>query len=168
MATNKRSTIADVSNRIKTHPGPYIGYVKSATDVNRMGRLAVHIPQLQGEYDEVTKSLSQATITVSYCSPFAGQTPLSETTSGIREYANTQKSYGFWMVPPDIDTKVLVMFANGDINSGYWIGCVFEEYMNHMTPGIADSQPNKFVGNSEQNEKYYVDNALESAPVAEA
>jgi hypothetical protein len=168
MAINKRTSTADIQNRIKTHPGPYVAYVKSSTDVNRMGRLAVHIPELHGEYDEVSKTLSQATITVSYCSPFAGQTPLSETTSGSREYANTQKSYGFWMVPPDIDTKVLVMFANGDINSGYWIGCVFEEYMNHMTPGVANSQPNKYVGNSDQNEKYYVENELETASVAEA
>ena len=168
MAVNRRRPVANIEGIIKTHPGPYVAYVKSSTDVNRMGRLAVHIPELMGEYDEVSKTLSQATITVSYCSPFAGQTPLSETTTGTREYANTQKSYGFWMVPPDIDTKVLVMFANGDINQGYWIGCVFEEYMNHMTPGIADSQTDKFVGNSDQNEKYYVDNALTHAPVAEA
>ena len=140
MATNKRTSQSQLSSKIKTHPGPYIGFVKSATDVNRMGRLAVHIPALHGEYDEVSKSLSAATITVSYCSPFAGTTPHSETTSGDREYANTQKSYGFWMVPPDIDTQVLVMFANGDINKGYWIGCLYEQYMNHMTPGLANGQ----------------------------
>jgi hypothetical protein len=72
------------------------------------------------------------------------------------------------MVPPDIDTKVLVMFADGDINSGYWMGCIFEDYMNHMTPGIAVSQPNKFVGTAEENEEYYVTRGLEQVPVAEA
>jgi hypothetical protein len=168
MPVNKRSAVADISNKIKTFPGPYVAYVKSATDVNRMGRLAVHIPELHGTYDEVSKTLDAATISVSYCSPFAGQTPLSETTQGNREYGNTQKSYGFWMIPPDIDTKVLVMFANGDINKGYWMGCLFEEYMNHMTPGIANSQPNKYVGTSAENDKYYVENSMESAPVAEA
>ena len=168
MPVNKRSAVSDISNKIKTFPGPYVAYVKSATDVNRMGRLAVHIPELHGTYDEVSKTLDAATIAVSYCSPFAGQTPLSETTEGNREYGNTQKSYGFWMVPPDIDTKVLVMFANGDINRGYWMGCLFEEYMNHMTPGIANSDPNKYVGTSAENDKYYIDNAMESAPVAEA
>ena len=40
--------------------------------------------------------------------------------------------------------------------------------MNHMTPGIAASKPNKFVGNTAQNSKYYGTEALESAPVAEA
>jgi hypothetical protein len=167
MPVNKRSA-TDISNRIKTFPGPYVAYVKSATDVNRMGRLAVHIPELHGTYDEVSKTLGAATIMVSYCSPFAGTTPLSETTDGNREYGNTQKSYGFWMVPPDIDTKVLVMFANGDINRGYWMGCVFEEYMNHMTPGNANSQPNKYVGTSFENDRYYSEFGMESAPVAEA
>lgn len=165
MAINKRTPIGDIQNKIKVFPGPYVGYVKSATDVNRMGRLAVFIPTLHGTYDEVNKELESQTVTVSYCSPFAGQTPLSETTTGDREFINTQKSYGFWMIPPDVDTKVLVMFANGDINTGFWMGCVFEDYMNNMTPGIASG---KFVGNSEQNERYYSTYELESAPVAEA
>lgn len=168
MAVNRRAIVKNPNDAVKTFPGPYVGYVKSATDVNRMGRLAVYIPELHGVWDENTKSLQQQTVTVSYCSPFAGQTPLSETSAGIREYANTQKSYGFWMVPPDVDTKVLVMFANGEINQGYWVGCVFEEYMNYMTPGIANSQPNKFVGNPQQNDLYYSQEGLESAPVAEA
>jgi len=60
---------------------------------------------------------------------------------------------------------VLVMFANGDINTGFWMGCVFEDYMNNMTPGIASG---KFVGNSNQNDRYYSTYELESAPVAEA
>ena len=165
MAINKRTPIGDIQNKIKVFPGPYVGYVKSATDVNRMGRLAVFIPTLHGTYDEVNKELESQTVTVSYCSPFAGQTPLSETTTGDREFINTQKSYGFWMIPPDVDTKVLVMFANGDINTGFWMGCVYEDYMNNMTPGIASG---KFVGNSRQNDRYYSTYELESAPVAEA
>lgn len=166
MAENKNKRITDIDQQIKQSPGPYVGYVKNPTDVNRMGRLFVHIPELHGKYDD--ENPSATTVSCSYCSPFAGQTPLSETTSGIREFANTQKSYGFWMVPPDVDTKVLVVFANGNPNDAYWIGCVFEDAMNHMTPGIAASKPSKFVGNSDQNEKYYVENELESAPVAEA
>ena len=168
MAINRRTPSSDITKRIQQFPGPYVGYVKNAGDINRMGRLFVFIPSLHGEYDEVNKQSENQLIPVSYCSPFAGQTPLSETTSGNREFANTQKSYGFWMVPPDIDTKVLVMFADGDINSGYWMGCIFEDYMNHMTPGIAVSQPNKFVGTAEENEEYYVTRGLEQVPVAEA
>ena len=166
MAVNKRTSITDIEKKLKIFPGPYIGYIKNPSDVNRMGRLFVYIPELHGSYDETNKTIGSQTVAVNYCSPFAGQTPLSETKDGIREFANTQKSYGFWMIPPDINTKVLVMFANGDVNQGYWIGCIFEDYMNHMTPGIASST--NFVGNSEQNDRYYTDLSLDQTPVAEA
>jgi len=164
MAVNKRSTVSDQQKKVKIHPGPYIGYVKNPSDANRMGRLFVFIPEIHGEYDETNKDIASQTVVVNYCSPFAGQTPVSDTTSGTREFANTQKSYGFWMVPPDVDTKVLVMFANGDINNGYWMGCVFEDYMNHMTPGIASSE--KFVGNEQENDRVYQYD-MDKTPVAE-
>ena len=166
MAENRSKKVSELEQEIKQNPGPYVGYVKNPTDVNRMGRLFVHIPDLHGKYDD--KNASATTVPCSYCSPFAGQTPLRDTSSGDREFANTQKSYGFWMVPPDVDTKVLVLFADGNPNDAYWIGCVYEDYMNHMTPGIGASKPNKFVGNAEQNTKYYETEELISAPVAEA
>ena len=167
MAINRR-TPSGINSIIQQNPGPYVGYVKNSTDLNRMGRLFVFIPSLHGTYDETNKNPESQLIPVSYCSPFAGQTPLSETNSNNREFANTQKSYGFWMIPPDVDTKVLVMFADGDINSGYWMGCIYEDYMNHMTPGIGVSEPNKFVGTSAENEEYYVTRGLTQVPVAEA
>jgi len=166
MAENRIKKYTEFEQAIKQNPGPYVGYVKNPTDVNRMGRLFVHIPDLHSTYDD--KNPSAHTVPCSYCSPFAGQTPLRDTASGNREFANTQKSYGFWMVPPDIDTKVLVMFANGNPNQAFWIGCVYEDFMNHMTPGIAVSEPNKFVGTTEENEEYYVTRELEQVPVAEA
>ena len=166
MAENRTKKVTDIEQAIKQFPGPYVGFVKNPTDVNRMGRLFVHIPELHGEYDETNKQQSAQTVPCQYCSPFAGQTPLNDTSSGEREFANTQKSYGFWMVPPDINTKVLVVFANGNTNQAYWIGCVFDDYMNNMTPGIASSD--QFVGNSEQNTRYFDDLSLSKAPVAEA
>jgi hypothetical protein len=166
MAENRTTKFTDIAQEIKQFPGPYVGYVKNPTDVNRMGRLFVHIPELHGEYDEINKSQSQQTVPCQYCSPFAGQTPLANTADDPREFANTQKSYGFWMVPPDIDTKVLVMFANGNPNQAYWIGCVFEDYMNNMTPGISSSS--NFVGNESENARYFDELSLENVPVAEA
>lgn len=166
MAENKTKKITNLEQEIKQFPGPYVGYVKNPTDVNRMGRLFVHIPELHGKYDEVNKDQSQQTVPCQYCSPFAGQTPLSDTSIDPREFANTQKSYGFWMIPPDVDTKVLVMFANGNPNQAYWIGCVFEDYMNNMTPGLASST--KYIGNESQEAKYRTELSLETAPVAEA
>ena len=121
-------------------PGPYIGFVKGTADVNRMGRLDVFIPELQDQWDNSDDTpLSERTITVEYCSPFAGQTPYVDTGGG-GAFGQTQKSYGFWMVPPDVETKVLVMFAGGNINQGYWIGCIPEIGVNHMTPGIASAK----------------------------
>ena len=38
------------------------------------------------------------------------------------------------MVPPDIGTRVLVIFVEGNLNLGYWIGCVPDDYMNFMVP----------------------------------
>jgi hypothetical protein len=93
MAENRSKKYTELEQEIKQNPGPYVGYVKNPTDVNRMGRLFVHIPDLHGKYDD--KNASATTVPCSYCSPFAGQTPLRDTSSGDREFANTQKSYGF-------------------------------------------------------------------------
>ena len=163
MAENRTKKVSDIEQSIRQFPGPYVGYVKNPTDVNRMGRLFVHIPALHGAYDEGAKKQSAQTVPCSYCSPFAGQTPLQDTSKDPKKFSNTQKSYGFWMVPPDINTKVLVMFANGNVNDAYWIGCVFDDYMNNMTPGKASSQ--NFVDDNEQT-KYSAD--FSSVPVAEA
>ena len=66
-------------------------------------------------------------------SPFYGITPNAALTANDG-YEHTQKSYGMWMVPPDVGTKVLVIFAEGNANFGYWIGCIPADYMNFMVP----------------------------------
>jgi lysozyme len=43
------------------------------------------------------------------------------------------------MVPPDINTQVLVMFINGDPARGIWIGAMYNQFMNNMVPGMASS-----------------------------
>ena len=47
-----------------------------------------------------------------------------------------------WMVPPDVGTIVIVIFIDGDPRKGYWIGCVPDENMNFMVPGIAATSYN--------------------------
>jgi len=169
MSVVKRSSSAPgsmpIDKKIQQNPGPYVGYIKNSADVLRMGRLDVWIPSLHGPYDESSLANSSQTITVRYCSPFAGQTPLSETGSNNPQFSNSQKSYGFWMVPPDIDTAVLVIFANGSRNEGFWIGCVPEPYMNHMVPGKASSSD--YVGSDEQIDKYDSQLGLTHIPVTE-
>lgn len=104
--------------------GIYKGYVKKTDDVQKMGRLYVWIPEFGGdENDEKNWKL------LSYASPFAGATPIGQ---GV-----TQMSYGFWMVPPDVGNEVLCCFANGNPKDGYWFACCYQQFMNHMVPGVA-------------------------------
>ena len=44
-------------------------------------------------------------------------------------------SYGMWAVPPDLGVTVLVMFAGGDLNRGFWFACV-PTVSHGMVPAI--------------------------------
>ena len=118
------------------NPGPYIGVVKNNTDPLRMGRLQVNIPALSKTTDPTASNL----ITCEYLSPFYGAKDANFNQPGSTKYTGSQHSYGFWAVPPDIGTRVLVIFAEGKIDQGFWIGCVQEPVTNHMIPGIAASE----------------------------
>ena len=121
--------------------GIYVGVVKGNADPQRMGRLAVYIPEFGGDQED-----PQTWFTVGYASPFAGATNIEENAeSGSKkdEMAGTQKSYGWWGVPPDINNQVLVCFVNGDTARGYWFGCLYQQFMNHMVPGLALNRSTK-------------------------
>jgi len=116
--------------------GPYIGTVKNNIDPLRMGRLQVNIPSLSKTADPSTDNL----ITCEYLSPFYGAKDIRHNIPGSTKYSASQHSYGFWAVPPDIGTRVLVIFAEGKMDEAFWIGCVQEPVTNHMIPGIAASE----------------------------
>jgi len=116
-------------------PGPYIGIVKGNVDPTRMGRLRVLIPSLA----QTSNGTEQQLITCEYLSPFYGAKGTRHNIPGSTEYSDSQHSYGFWAVPPDLETSVLVIFAEGKMNQAFWIGCVQDPYTNHMIPGIASS-----------------------------
>jgi len=116
--------------------GPYIGVVKNNTDPLKMGRLQVNIPSLSKTSDPVSGNL----ITCEYLSPFYGAKDVRYNLPGSTKYEHSQHSYGFWAVPPDIGTRVLVIFAEGKMDQAFWIGCVLEPLINHMVPGIASSE----------------------------
>lgn len=119
-----------------TQPGPYIGVVKGNVDPLRMGRLQVNIPALSKTADPIGSNL----ITCEYLSPFYGAKDVKYSIPGSTDYKDSQHSYGFWAVPPDIGTRVLVIFAEGKMDQAFWIGCVQEPVTNHMVPGIASSE----------------------------
>lgn len=118
--------------------GPYEAIVVNHLDTQYMGGLEVEIIRYTGAGGSPERS--GQLMNVKYLSPFYGVTP----TAGLQDndgYENTQKSYGMWMVPPDIGTRVLVIFAEGNANFGYWIGCIQDDYMNFMVPdGRASTQ----------------------------
>jgi len=118
------------------NPGPYIGVVKNNIDPLRMGRLQVNIPSLSKTNDPISGNL----VTCEYLSPFYGAKDARHSIPGSTAYNDSQHSYGFWAVPPDIGTRVLVIFAEGKMDQAFWIGCVPDPMTNQMTPGIASSE----------------------------
>lgn len=114
------------------HNGPYEAIVVSHLDRYYQGTLLVELIRHYGS-SNIGRRSGQL-MAVKYVSPFYGSTPYL----GLNDndgYQNTQKSYGFWAVPPDFGTKVLVIFAESSGPYGYWIGCIQDSAMNFMTPG---------------------------------
>jgi len=113
--------------------GPFIGYIKNNFDPSRNGRVLVSIP-----FMEQNGSVKEGHLfPCDYLSPYYG-TKSDKATSPNKPYQfeASQHSYGMWMTPPDIDTRVLVIFADQDYTKAYWIGCIPEPYINQMIPGI--------------------------------
>jgi hypothetical protein len=119
------------SRRLK-HPGPYLALVKNHLDPEFNGGLEVSL--IKGYVDN-SDYVEGELIPVQYLSPFAGTTSIDYVTKGANDFNSTQKSYGMWMVPPDVGTTVMVFFIEGYASQGYWFGCVPDS--NNMIPGIA-------------------------------
>jgi lysozyme len=118
--------------------GVFVGFIKDAADVQRNGRLRVWIPEFGSSPDN-----QDGWIIVNYCSPFAGATNIdTASVSDTKTFEGTQTSYGMWMIPPDINNQVLIMFINGDPSRGIWIGSLYNQFMNNMVPGMASSTNN--------------------------
>lgn len=125
-------TGASDNTGVSSPTGIYIGFVKKTDDNQEMGRLKVYIKEFGGNPDT-----EESWISVSYASPFAGSTSLFDQGANVTEYSDTIKSYGMWMVPPDLETRVLVAFVNGKIDLGYWFACLFQRGTQVSIPGIA-------------------------------
>ena len=124
----QKRTSGDQPNTSKLGVGPYVARVVSHLDPRRSGDLRVELLTTTGSGQDGFFEPGQL-FTVRYCMPFYG---VNDVNSNGKQpgYQYTQQSYGFWAVPPDPGTKVLVIFAEGQSNQGYWIGCIQDEYMN--------------------------------------
>jgi hypothetical protein len=121
-------------NQPDPKPGPFLAKVVSNIDPTYMGMLEVEI------LHPVGGSTSQGQLhQVKYMSPFFGQTSVVYN-GELSDYNNTQKTYGMWAVPPDVGATVIIIFIDGDPKRGYWIGCVPDENMDFMVPGLAATE----------------------------
>ena len=126
----------------RTETGPFLAKIVRHLDATYTGMLEVELlKETKIDQDDPSSRIRQ----VKYLNPFYGITGMNPSSSeGTQSevYDGTQKSYGMWMVPPDVGTIVVVIFIQGRPEAGFWIGCVPEEFMNFMIPGIAAT---KFV-----------------------
>lgn len=121
---------------------PVFGIVKDNIDPTRAGRIRV----LLGDRSPENSDRSDNWVTVSYLSNFFGVVGSTSGATGTGSYKTNPSSYGEWHAPPDIGTKVICIFINGDPNYGFYIGCVPEAESLHMVPAIGSSDnivPNK-------------------------
>lgn len=117
--------------------GPFLAKVIGHLDPTYMGTLEVELLRNVGNSGHGNEGQLHQ---VKMMTPFYGVTSTEFLGKDPDNYNNTQKSYGMWFVPPDVGTTVIVIFIDGDAKRGYWIGCVPDEAMNFMIPGLAATQ----------------------------
>ncbi len=117
---------------------PIIGVVKDNIDPTRAGRIKVALQDGKGAVDPDSAG---NWVTVQYLSTFFGTIGSSsgEGAEDYGSYKNNPTSYGQWQAPPDIGTKVVCIFVNGDLNAGYYIGAIPEPEALQMVPAIGAS-----------------------------
>ena len=132
--------------------GPFVGVVKNNVDSIRSGRLWVYIEQFSGDNPEEDPSGWRL---VNYLSPFYGVTEKNSTSTGTGSYPGNQQSYGMWFTTPDIGTRVLCFFVNGDPNLGYYVGCIPDPGVNRMIPAIGAVPKNEYVTGNKAQAAYF-------------
>lgn len=127
---------------------PVLGVVKDNVDPTRTGRIMVYISDNSGT-DPDNKDNWRP---VRFLSPFFGFTRPDAGNSNLGTYVTNPSSYGMWMAPPDIGTTVVCLFIDGDMNYGFYIGCVPEPEAMQMLPAIGATE--NIVPNSGEAQSY--------------
>lgn len=128
-------------------PHATIGIVKNNIDPLRSGKIHVFLKHLYSSDENNPDNWTP----VSYMSPFFGYTTNIGSPNEHGSFVGNRSSYGFWATPPDVNTEVVCIFINGQIDYGYYIGSVPLPTLNHMVPAIgADDYiiPNEGEANS--------------------
>ena len=140
--------LKDDNDYVNVDSGPYEGFVKKNDDPTKMGRLGVYIPAIHGADNVSEENL----VFCQYLSPFYGIKTNKNLQANAFSYNYSQHSYGMWTTPPDIDTRVLVIFAEGKITKAFWIGCIQEPYQNNMVPDFPKGITPFYQKNNEREE----------------
>ena len=117
---------------------PTLAIVKNNIDPTRGGRIQVYL----SDFGSPDSNDSLNWVTVSYMSPFFGNTPGvgSDKSDDYGTYTQNPSSYGMWFSPPDIGSTVICIFINGDPSYGYYIGGVLQPELLQMIPAIGSSE----------------------------
>lgn len=129
-STPNNKLIQEKFRRLPQLNGIYKGVIRDTYDDSRTGMVLVHIDSL-GYIDK-----QDFWYPCFWTSPFAGSTDPTQIFDELEEYEGTQKSYGMWMIPPDVNNQVIVAFGDSIGKFGYVLGCLFSDKMNHMVPGM--------------------------------
>ena len=114
--------------------GVYFGVTRDTQDAQRRGRIAVFIPSYFDAPDK--DDVAANWFNCEWGSPFWGQTYRGQRGKNEKDYANSQSTYGMWMVPPDPGTYVMVAFGEGNIKFPVIISCLINNQYNYSVPGF--------------------------------
>ena len=130
---SRNNPTAEMTKNADLDFGVYLGevIVRPKDDTNS-GRLTVYIPSLGKDRDNPSNWVNAF-----WSTPFGGSTPANRIGDNLASYVETQKTYGMWMVPPDVGNWVLVCFADGKSKLPFVLGCLLPDQMANMVPGNA-------------------------------
>lgn len=138
------------------YSGIHQGVITDTADYHRQGKIKVFVSKLGAEMNAKPsegETLAPGEVLAKWSSPFLGVT---EKVGGDdvdpKSYEYAQKSYGFWMAPPDRGVLVLVTFINNDPEDAYILSCIGgPEWKGHMMPSIPGSLLNYGKGGAGLN-----------------
>lgn len=112
--------------------GVYIGTVTKNSDSLYTGRITVRIAEFG------TDPNSDNDIICILSTPFGGYDDPRLSADDIKNEEGSPRSYGMWPQPPEIGTRVVVLFT-GSQEQGIVVGSLISKDRNHMMGGNASS-----------------------------